>query len=91
MTTQDAVAACGIENDTLVRPQGWRGSGTALKVRPGMETFLKVTPLNLLAYTGRRWTPTIKDLLSSWELVTMETLLEEVKEDDSGKRHQEVL
>ncbi len=86
MTIQTAIVACRKRQESLVRPREWRGSGTALKIQPGMETFLKLTPLNQVAYTGQGWIPSIDDLLSRWEMVTMETLLKEVKQDDSGER-----
>lgn len=91
MTIQAAIAACQEKAESLARPHTWRGSGAALKIKPGEKTFLKVTPLSPTAYTGHVWQPSVDDLLSRWELVTLETLLEEARKDDSGKRYQDFL
>ncbi len=91
MTIQAVIVACRQREELLMRPVGWEKSGTALKIKPGEETLLKVTPLRSEVYEGLTWQPTLGDLLSRWELVTMETLLAEVEKDDSGKRYQDAL
>lgn len=91
MTIQAAIVACRRREEFLMRPVGWKGSGTALKIKPGQDIFLEITPLHLTAYVGSAWQPALDDLLSQWELITMETLLKEVEKNDSGKRYREVL
>lgn len=83
MRIQEAIKACQKTPDVFGRPISWKGTGAAVDLAKRMQKdrIMKVTAVHHKAAWGSEWAITPEDLLDIWEIVSVNTLANELEND----------